>query len=195
MSIKKNYIYNLLYQIMIMFLPLITIPYISRVLGPDGVGIFAYTSSIVQYFAFIGMLGIGTYGNRLIAMTRDNKKLMSENFFNVYVLQVVMSLTSVISYIILIVFFFQEHKYIALIQVITLLATVIDCTWFFNRLEYLKKLLSELHFSEVNCFSGCTFIFVKSPNDLDMLLLYYGNIYIYWSTCYVVLYKRVYIFY
>jgi O-antigen/teichoic acid export membrane protein len=57
-----------------MALPLITVPYISRVLKPEGVGIYAYTNSIVQYFMLLAMLGIGTYGNKMVAIARDNKK-------------------------------------------------------------------------------------------------------------------------
>ena len=49
-SIKKNLIYSTIYQILILVLPLITAPYISRVVGVEGNGIYAYTSSIVQYF-------------------------------------------------------------------------------------------------------------------------------------------------
>ena len=48
-SIKKNVVYNLVYQVVTLLLPLITVPYISRVLGPNGVGISSYTNSIVQY--------------------------------------------------------------------------------------------------------------------------------------------------
>ena len=49
-SIAKNYIYNLVYQVLLLILPLITTPYISRVLGSENVGIYAYTYSIVTYF-------------------------------------------------------------------------------------------------------------------------------------------------
>ena len=58
-SIIKNYIYNLSYQILVLLLPLITTPYISRVLGPENVGIYSFTISIVTYFTLFGSLRSG----------------------------------------------------------------------------------------------------------------------------------------
>ena len=57
-NISVNYIYNLAYQIFIIILPIITTPYVSRVLGADGIGIYSYTLSIVTYFTLIGALGV-----------------------------------------------------------------------------------------------------------------------------------------
>ncbi|GEB77512.1 flippase [Sporolactobacillus inulinus] len=167
MSIKKNYIYNLIYQIMVMVLPLITVPYVSRVLLSNGVGIFAYTSSVVQYFILLGMLGIGTYGNKVIAMTRDNKKEMSENFFSIYLLQLIISLLSVISYLALVVFFVRDDRNIAYIQTIALLGTVFDCTWFFSGLEQFKKIVTRNILVRIIALA-IIFIFVKTPKDLDL---------------------------
>ena len=57
-NISANYIYNLIYQIFVIILPIITTPYVSRVLGANGIGIYSYTLSIVTYFTLIGGLGI-----------------------------------------------------------------------------------------------------------------------------------------
>ncbi|MCO7177117.1 oligosaccharide flippase family protein [Sporolactobacillus kofuensis] len=164
-SIKKNYLYNLIYQVIVLILPLITVPYISRVLLPKGVGIFAYTSSVVQYFILIGMLGIGTYGNKVIAMTRDNKKLMSENFFSIYFLQLAISLFSVVSYLLMVTLFVSEDKGIAYIQTIALLGSVIDCSWFFSGLELFKKIVTRNIVVKIIALIAI-FIFVKGPDDL-----------------------------
>ena len=61
MNIKKNFIYNVLYQILIMILPLITTPYIARVIGANGVGVQSYTYSVVNYFVLFAMLGVNNY--------------------------------------------------------------------------------------------------------------------------------------
>lgn len=165
MSVKKNYLYNLVYQIMTMALPLVTVPYISRVLLAKGVGIFAYTSSIAQYFALFGMLGIGIYGNKVIAMTRDDKKVMSENFLSIYFLQLIVSLVSVFSYLMLVFLMIRTDQEIALIQTVTLLGTVIDCTWFFSGLEMFKKIVTRNIL--IKCLSlVAIFSFVKGPGDL-----------------------------
>lgn len=167
MSIKKNYLYNLLYQILVMILPLITVPYVSRVLLPQGVGTYAYTASIISYFSFIGLLGIDTYGNKLIAMTRDNKRKMSENFFSLYLLQLVLTLTSLIGYLILAIFFIQQDQSIALIQTISLLGTVIDCSWFFFGIEMFKKIVTRNIIIKLLSLLAI-FIFVKNPADLSI---------------------------
>lgn len=167
MSVKKNYLYNLIYQIMVMIVPLLTVPYVSRVLSAKGVGIFAYTSSIAQYFTLLGMLGIGIYGNKMIAMTRDNKKEMSENFFSIYFLQLIVSLGSVLGYLLLVLLAVRSDREIALIQTITLLGTVIDCTWFFSGLEMFKKIVTRNLL--IKCLSlVAVFSFVKGPGDLDL---------------------------
>ena len=69
-SVAKNYIYNLTYQILTLILPFITTPYISRVLGSEGIGIYGYTYSISTYFILFGSLGVALYGQREIAYAR-----------------------------------------------------------------------------------------------------------------------------
>lgn len=167
MSVKKNYLYNLTYQILIMILPLITVPYVSRVLLPRGVGTYAYTSSIVSYFALVGMLGIGIYGNKVIAMTRNNKKKMSEQFLSIYFLQLMLTLISITGYLLLVIFFIHRNQHIALIQVITLLGTAIDCSWFFFGVEMFKKIVTRN--IVIKLFSiVAIFFFVKHVNDLTI---------------------------
>jgi O-antigen/teichoic acid export membrane protein len=60
-KIEKNYIYNLIYQIIVLILPVIAIPYLSRVLRVKGIGIYNYITSIVMYFMLLGSLEIAMY--------------------------------------------------------------------------------------------------------------------------------------
>ena len=80
-DVKKNFLLNIIYQILILILPLITVPYVSRVIGASGVGEYSYTYSIVYYFMLIAMLGINNYGNRTVAKIRDDKVKLSKTFF------------------------------------------------------------------------------------------------------------------
>lgn len=73
-SIKKNIIISTLYQILSVITPLITAPYISRVIGPSGIGAYSYTSSIQLYFSLFAALGTAEYGMREIARVRMDKK-------------------------------------------------------------------------------------------------------------------------
>lgn len=156
-----------------MILPLITVPYVSRVLEPEGVGTFAYTYSIVHYFTLIGMLGIGTYGNKMVAMTRDNKELLSRTFLSIYSLQLILSLTSVIGYLIIVLNFFQEDRLIALIQIINLIAVIIDISWFFSGLEQFKKIVTRNILIKIVSLI-VIFIFVKNQDDLAIYTFIMG---------------------
>ena len=64
---KKNFIYNVISQILILILPLITVPYVSRVLGAEGIGIYSYTISIITYFTLVGSLGIANLRTKRIS--------------------------------------------------------------------------------------------------------------------------------
>lgn len=73
-SIRKNYIYNLAFQILILITPIITAPYLSRVLGADGVGTYSYIDSICSYFVLFATLGLTTFGQREISYVQDDRK-------------------------------------------------------------------------------------------------------------------------
>ena len=75
MKILKNYLYNAAYQVIAIIIPLITVPYISRILGSEAVGINSYTNSIMTYFVLFANLGMTVYGNRTIAYYRDSLEL------------------------------------------------------------------------------------------------------------------------
>ena len=87
-SVRKNYIYRLSYEILILITPFITTPYISRVLGADGIGIYSYTSSIMTYFTLLAALGTASYGAREIAQHRDDKRQTSKLFWEIELLTV-----------------------------------------------------------------------------------------------------------
>ena len=97
-SLKVNYIYNLFYQILIMVLPLLVTPYLSRVLGAEKIGIYSYTMSIVSYFILFGCIGINLYGQRLVAAVQENKEKRSKIFYELFLLKSITILISLIFY-------------------------------------------------------------------------------------------------
>ena len=138
MSVKKNFIYNLSYQVLVMILPLITTPYISRVIGAEGVGIQSYTYSIANYFVLFAMLGVNNHGNRSIAMVRNDKEKLNRTFMSIYLIQVIMSILMIILYIIYIIFFAKSYKIIFIIQLIYIIGALFDINWFFFGMEQFK---------------------------------------------------------
>ena len=115
-SPKKNFIYNIIYQMLISIIPLITAPYLSRVIGAKGLGIYSYTYSIVHYFMIFTLLGVNNYGNRSIARVREENSKLSKTFFSIFVLQVIMGIILSIIYMGYVFIFANEYKVISLIQ-------------------------------------------------------------------------------
>ncbi len=83
-SIKKNSIMVLIRNMAFMVFPLITFPYLSRILGPEGMGKINFASSFSNYFAMVASLGIPMYGAREIARVRDNKEEVNKAFNEIF---------------------------------------------------------------------------------------------------------------
>ena len=122
------------YQVFILLLPIVTIPYVSRVLGPTGIGINAFTNSIVQYFVLFGTLGLTMYGNREVAYQRDNPKRLSGLFWELTLLRLVTTGIATLLYLGFILLS-GEYQVFYLIQGLLLVATAIDVSWLFQGLE------------------------------------------------------------
>lgn len=168
-SIKKNFSYNIIYQILILILPLITAPYVSRVIGAEGTGVYSYTSSVVQYFILFAMLGLNNYGNRTIAKCRDNKEELSKKFSSIYTFQLITSTLMIILYIIYICFFNNRYLEASLIQLIYLISACFDVNWLFFGLEKFKLTVTRNTIIKV-LSAASIFIFVKSKDDLMLYI-------------------------
>lgn len=164
MQLIKNYLYNVFYQLFILIVPLITMPYISRVLGPTGSGINYLTSANTQYFILLGSLGITLYGNRQIAYLRDNKQRVSQAFWEIFLLRCLTTLVALSSFYIF-VYFNHTYQWAYLMQSILIIATALDISWFFMGVENFKVTVSRNMI--VKIFS-ILFIFtlVKTKNDV-----------------------------
>ncbi len=139
-SITKNYIYNVIYHIITIAFPFITIPYVSRILGAEGLGIYAFTASIVQYFVFFGALNVqGLYGIRSIAFARDDIENRSRAFWEIFILKLVLASVSTFIFVISLLVFRPENLIIYLIQTFTIMAAIVDISWFFMGMEDFKK--------------------------------------------------------
>ena len=163
-SISKNYLYQLSYQILALIIPLITTPYISRVLGAEGIGIYSFTYSIATYFILFGSLGIAMYGQREIAYVQDKKEERSRIFWEIVILRLVLMTISAT------VFYFayctgEEYQLYYKILLIELFSNAIDISWFFQGLEEFKKTVTR-NFIIKAAFTICIFIFVFFSADL-----------------------------
>lgn len=170
-SIIKNYIYNVSYQLLSIILPIITTPYVSRVLGAENIGIYGYTISIVTYFILFGSLGVALYGQRQIAYERENKKKISITFWEIFLLRLItMSISTLIFY-----FTFGINgaysKYFRIL-LLNMIATITDICWFFQGLEEFEKTVKRNIITKILSLV-CVFAFVKTNQDLVIYFLIY----------------------
>lgn len=177
MSIKKNFIYNFAYQVLVIILPLITTPYISRVIGPEGIGIQSYTYSIANYFVLFAILGISNHGNRSIAMVRDNDEKLNRTFSSIYLVQFIMSIIMIILYLLYSIFVVNDNRIIFIIQSIYIVSSLLDINWFFFGMEEFKLTVVRNIIIKIASVLSI-FIFVKKSNDLYLysLILALGNL-------------------
>ena len=133
-NLKKNYLLNTANQLLSLIVPLITAPYLSRVLTSDGIGIQSYTNSIVTYFTLIAVMGSSSFGQRQIAYDRDNRREMSEAFWNIMGFRFITTCVTFVAYILFVCNVKQYNVYywILSLQVVNV---VLDITWFFQGIE------------------------------------------------------------
>lgn len=168
-NIKLNYIYNLTYQILLVITPLITTPYISRVLGPEGIGTYSYYDSITSYFILFANMGIALYGQREISYCQNDKRKRSIIFWNTKILSI---LTSSLS---LLIYYFSGFAYsqglLFFILSINIISVIFDVSWFFQGLEeFGKTVFRNIIIRFINIVF--IFLFIKKPDDL--LLYVFG---------------------
>ena len=171
-SIKKNYIYNVSYQMLLLLTPLVLTPYISRILGPDGVGTVSYAESIVSYFALFAAMGITTYGQREISYVRDDPDARSMVFWNTKLLEICSTAAAFLAYGCF-VWTQGELAPVYLALSLNLAAVLADVSWFFQGMEEFSKTVARN--AAVKClFVAYTFLFVKDKEDLLIYVLGLG---------------------
>ena len=171
-SITKNYLYNLAYQILVMILPIITTPYISRVLGAENIGIYSYTLSISTFFILFGSLGIALYGQREIAYLQNDKKKYSNTFWEILILRCITMTISIIIFYFTFAIGNNNYNLYYKILILELIGNMLDISWFFQGLEEFKKtVLRNTIVKLIALF--LTFTLIKTKNDLPIYFVIY----------------------
>lgn len=163
-NIKKNLFLSTIYQILLLITPLITTPYISRVLGASGIGIYSYTYSIEIYFSMFAALGTVSYGAREIARNRNDRMQRSRLFWEIELLTILTTIICLIAWGIWILF---NEKYRLYYELLTfyLLATMFDISWFYTGIEQFKYIVMQnILFKLVGI--AAIFIFVRKKDDV-----------------------------
>lgn len=168
-SIKKNYIYNLVYQILLVIVPFITIPYLSRILGVEKIGINSFVLSIVTYFVMLANIGVGSLGQREIALHQDNRKAYSKIFWDLFFYQAVVGTISILAYIIYVTFF-SSYPSIQWIMIINIIAAVADMGWLYHGLEEYRYISIRNILIKLGSVVAI-FVFVHTSDDLPIYVL------------------------
>lgn len=163
MKVIRNYLYSVSYQLLVMLVPLVTTPYVNRIIGAYGVGISTYTNTTIQYFILGGSLGVAIYGNRQIAYVRDDAKQLTKTFLEIQIVKIVgIAISTAVFFLYLIGF--ARYKEYMLLQCINLLAAAFDIAWLFQGLENFK--ITVIRNMIVKIVSTVLiFVFVKTSSD------------------------------
>lgn len=166
-SLKKNFGYQIAYRVLTVITPLITSPIVYRALGVDNLGIYSATQAFANYFMFLAMLGIEKYGQRTIAAA-PNKIKRQKLFWEIYSVQAVASIISLVIYFFAVGFFGGDRTSIMLIQGLWILSCFLNIGWFFFGVEEFKVTVTRsLAIKLITVI--CIVFFIRKP---DHLILY-----------------------
>lgn len=174
-NLRKNYTYNLIYQIVAIVTPIITAPYISRILGAENIGKYSYTQSIVSYIILLTTLGTTLYAQREIAFYQGDRKNQTKVFAEILIIRFGLGFLGILALLALILFY-KQYRILFIIQSVDLLASMICIDWFYSGNEEFKvTMLRNLFIRIFNVV--CIFAFVKTADDLYkyVLIIVFGT--------------------
>ena len=172
-SLTKNYIYNLSYQILLLLVPLVTMPYVSRVLGDYNLGVFNFVQALVGYFVLFGCVGLNLYGQREIAACGDDVVKRSRVFFELQLIRTITVGTAFLLYTLLVTLFVQELRIYYYLFSIEIFASILDISWFFQGIEQFR-IQTIRNFAVKLTGVACIFLFVRTREDLTIYIFCYA---------------------
>lgn len=164
-SIKKNYMFQVSYEILAILIPLITAPYVTRVLGAVNLGVFSYTQSLASMFLSVAKLGVVNHGSRSIATVQNDRYERSKVFSEIFFVQFTSALFVAIAYVLYVLLFVSDNRIIALIQTLWVAAALVDISWAFMGIENFK--ITVMRGISIKILSlGLIFLLVRNESDL-----------------------------
>lgn len=170
-SVKKNYVYRAIHQVLLIIIPLIIFPYISRVLNPEGLGEYSFTNSLITYFVIFAGLGFNTYAQREIAKCRDDIQQQSIIFWEINLCRLgTVSLSLITNFILIMCGIYGEYTMLMSVLSLNILTVAFDITFFFQGHEEFGKIT--LSYAVIKILSvASVFIFVKRQSDVWIYIL------------------------
>ena len=165
-SLKKNAILNVIKTLCTILFPLITFPYASRILLPEGTGKVNFANSIISYFGIIASLGIYSYAIREASKVRDNKEKLSKFVKEIIIINIISTIIAYILFFISIIYVpkFQNNRILLCVCASNLLLSTIGIDWLYSALEEFKYItIRSILFQFISLI--LLFIFVKTKDD------------------------------
>lgn len=180
-SLKKNAAYNIVLSVSQVLFPILVFPYVSRILGPSGMGSIGFVESFTQYFILLAALGIPIYGVREIAKARSDAQHRSQIFSELMVIHLLATLTLLLLFIVLFLSVpaLYMHRQLFWIGCGILLLQVFMIEWVFQGMEEFQYITKRSLFIRL-CSIGLIFLLVKDAQDVVLyysisLLTYFAN--------------------
>ncbi|MEB6145996.1 oligosaccharide flippase family protein [Enterococcus casseliflavus] len=167
-KVLENFIYQSSYQLLNVLLPIVTVPIVSRALGPEGIGAWNFTNSIVTYFVLVAGLGLSNYAVREIAYVKEDQKSLSKKFIELQMFNMLFSIFVLFVYILFSLNL--PNRNLFLIQSLMIVSTILDISWFFQGIEDFKKVAVRNVSIKITALVLIVLL-VKNPDDL---LIYAG---------------------
>lgn len=159
----KNYIYNLIQQVLLVVSPLITIPFLSRSLGAEGIGTYSYAFALTNYFTLVATLGCDVYGRREISYVKNSLMDRSKKFWSIQIIKTICTLLVSVVYIIFSLN--NSNKTLLLILTFHLINVPLNIGWFYQGTEKFKKITIRTIFLKLAELLFVVFC-IHSKNDL-----------------------------
>ena len=152
-SLTKNYYLSLAYQLLLVVLPLITAPYLARVLEADRIGAYSFAHSIVSYFVLFAVMGTALYGQRTVARVNVQGGSKKQIFLELLLLRILGTAVALAAYFLLI-YRQTEDKLLYMVAALEICAVALDISWFYQGIEQFGRITLCSGIAKVACAVG-----------------------------------------
>lgn len=169
MSVKRNFLYSSFLTVANYIFPLLTFPYVSRVLGVEAIGKYNFTDNIIQIFIIVSMLGIETIGVREIAQSRHSQEQLNKSFSALLIFNAITTFLAmfVLFAVMFVVPKFSDYRDLFLVGSLKLFSMFLLVDWFYKGIEDFKFITQRTLIIRI-LFVISVFVFVRSPKDCTL---------------------------
>lgn len=168
MKILINYFYQFIYQFLNLIVPLITLPYVTTVLGAENYGIYIYSLTVVSYLILFTDFGLRIYGSRKISYVREDMEKKTEAFWSIFFTKLIITIS--ILMVTIIIFLMINLSFVYWLQLLGLLISIFDISWFYQGIEKFKEIAIRNLIIKI-FFIVFLFVFIKKATDINLYII------------------------